>query len=336
MTVTARQWILHQRPVGEDYESALSLEQRELGDPAPGQVLVEVHRLSLDPANRIWMAGDSYRPAVPTGGPMEGLIGGRVIESADDALAPGDWVTGMGHWGDHCLVNARELRKVPVSDALPLEAFLSILGITGLTAYYGLIELAQPQAGETVVVSAAAGAVGSAVGQLAKIHGCRTVGIAGSRAKCDWLRDELGFDAAIDYKQEDVRQALRTHCPDGIDIYFDNVGGAILEAALDNLADFARIPVCGMISGYNATERQPGPANLANLIMRRAWMHGFVVIDYLPRAETAVQRMGEWLSQGKLSYRVHGVDGLENTLDAFHQLFHGGNVGKLLVNVAGD
>jgi NADPH-dependent curcumin reductase CurA len=264
---------------------------------------------------------------------MRALVAGRVIESRNDALSVGDHVTGALGVQEYAVSDGSDLRKVdPELAALPVH--LSTLGMTGMTAYFGLLDVGKAQAGETVVVSAAAGAVGQVVGQIAKIKGCRAVGIAGGAEKCRYVVEELGFDAAIDYKGEDVGRALRRDCPDGIDVYFDNVGGEILDAALARLARGARVPICGAISQYNATEAPKGPANYLSLLVSRGSMIGFLVFDYADRFEEAAAEMAGWMASGKLKSREHIVEGLETFPETLLMLYAGENTGKLVLQVA--
>ena len=226
------------------------------------------------------------------------------------------------------------INKIPDGLPLPLTNFLSVLGITGLTAYFGLLDLGKPQDGETVLVSAAAGAVGSITGQIAKIKGCRVVGTAGTDAKCEWIKGELGFDAVINYKKQKVADALGDACPDGIDVYFDNVGGETLDAALARINQRARVVLCGAISVYNQTEPPPGPSNYLNLVLRSARMEGFIVIDFIPRFSEGAMQLAQWVMEGKIKHREHIVDGLENAPRAVRKLFDGTNDGKLIVKIA--
>ena len=331
---TNRQWLLAARPHGLAKESDFQWKEGTLGEPTDGQILVRTVYLSLDPTNRVWMNdADSYLPALALGNVMRGGGIGVVEESRHPGFAKGDIVQGLLGWQQYSLSDGAGLGKLPKGLPVPLTAFFGVLGHIGLTAYFGLLDIGQPQAGETLVISTAAGAVGSLVGQIGKIKGCRVVGLTGSDQKCAWIRNELGFDAAINYKTENVYESLKRHCPQGIDVYFDNVGGAILEAVLNLINLKARIPVCGMISQYNADRPAPGPSNLANLIMKRARMEGFLCTDYMPRAEKAFTQMIGWLMQGKLKYRVDVVEGLENAPRALLKLFDGSNTGKLIVQV---
>lgn len=331
---TNRQWLLAARPHGLAKESDFQWKEGTLGEPTDGQILVRTVYLSLDPTNRVWMNdADSYLPALALGNVMRGGGIGVVEESRHPGFAKGDIVQGLLGWQQYSLSDGAGLGKLPKGLPVPLTAFFGVLGHIGLTAYFGLLDIGQPQAGETLVISTAAGAVGSLVGQIGKIKGCRVVGLTGSDQKCAWIRNELGFDAAINYKTENVYESLKRHCPQGIDVYFDNVGGAILEAVLNLINLKARIPVCGMISQYNADRPAPGPSNLANLIMKRARMEGFLCTDYMPRAEEAFTQMIGWLMQGKLKYRVDVVEGLENAPRALLKLFDGSNTGKLIVQV---
>ena len=304
------------------------------GEPGAGEVLVRVLYLSLDPAMRGWMnAGKSYVAPVGLGEVMRAGGVGRVVTSNDPTLAAGDLVVGITGIQDYVVSKAAGLRKIDPQVAPP-PRYLGALGMTGLTAYFGLLDIGQPKEGETVVVSAAAGAVGAVVGQIAKIKGCRVVGIAGGAAKCSYIVDELGFDAAVDYKNEDVRKALARHCPKGIDIYFDNVGGEILETALSMLARRARVIICGAISQYNSTTGMVGPRNYMSLLVNHALMEGFVVFDYADRCPEGMKALAGWTIKGKLKAREDVVDGLETFPETLLKLFRGENFGKLVIKVA--
>ena len=304
------------------------------GEPGAGEVLVRVLYLSLDPAMRGWMnAGKSYVAPVGLGDVMRAGGVGRVVTSNDPTLAAGDLVVGITGIQDYVVSKAAGLRKIDPQVAPP-PRYLGALGMTGLTAYFGLLDIGQPKEGETVVVSAAAGAVGAVVGQIAKIKGCRVIGIAGGAAKCSYIVDELGFDAAVDYKNEDVRKALARHCPKGIDIYFDNVGGEILETALSLLARRARIIICGAISQYNSTTGMVGPRNYMSLLVNHALMEGFVVFDYADRYPEGMKALAGWTIEGKLKAREDVVDGLETFPETLLKLFRGENFGKLVIKVA--
>jgi len=336
MARTNRIWKLRKRPVGEVSEGDLELVEEPVPALKDGEVLLRVVYLSLDPTNRIWMSDrDQYMPPVEIGDPMRGGGIAIVEESRFDGLAPGDIVnTGLGQWSLYIVKPGNEVNKLPQIPGLPLTAFMGPLGMTGMTAYFGLMDIGKPQPGETVVVSAAAGAVGSMVGQIAKIQGCHVVGIAGSDEKCKWLTETAGFDAAINYKAEDVGAGLDKHCPDGIDINFENVGGDIMDTILTRLNDFARMPLCGLISSYNATEPVPGPYNFSMLLMRHVTLKGFIVTDYIDRFPEGMQAMGQWLMEGKIKFETDIVDGLENAPAALDRLFTGKNLGKLAVKVS--
>jgi NADPH-dependent curcumin reductase CurA len=322
------------RPVGLPTRDSWDYTEEPMAEPGEGEVLIKVLYVSLDPAMRGWMNDvRSYVPPVPLGEVMRALVAGRVIESRNDALSVGDHVTGALGVQEYAVSDGSDLRKVdPELAALPVH--LSTLGMTGMTAYFGLLDVGRPQAGDTVVVSAAAGAVGQVVGQIAKIKGCRAVGIAGGAEKCRDLVEQLGFDAAIDYKGEDVGRALRRECPDGIDVYFDNVGGEILDAALARLARGARVVICGAISQYNATEAIRGPANYISLLVSRASMEGFLVFDYAERFDEAAGDMAGWMASGELKSREHIVEGLETFPETLLKLYSGENTGKLVLQVA--
>jgi NADPH-dependent curcumin reductase CurA len=328
-----RQFKLSARPVGSAKRSDFEYVTGPVPTPGPGQVLVEVQYLSLDPAMRGWMNdARSYVPPVKLGEVMRALGTGRVVASNDTKLAVGDYVTGLTGVQSHVVADAKHFTKIDPNLA-PLPRWLGVLGMPGLTAYFALLEVGVPKAGETVVVSGAAGAVGAIVGQLAKIYGCRAVGIAGGPEKCRYLVDELGFDAAVDYKNEDVYKGLKKACPDGIDIYFDNVGGEILETALAQLKLKARVVICGAISQYNNKEGAQGLKNYLSLLINRARMEGFVVTDYMGRAAEAIGPMLGWLAEGKLKAKEDIVTGIENFPEALDKLFKGENFGKLVLQV---
>jgi NADPH-dependent curcumin reductase len=331
---TNQQWLTAARPRGDAQESDFRWNEATLAEPGDGQFLARTVYISLDPSNRIWMNGaESYLPPLPLGEVMRGIGIGVVEESRHPNFAKGDIVQGFLGWQQYSLQNGEGVGKLPKDLPVPLAAFFGLLGHIGLTAYFGLLDITNPKPGETLVISTAAGAVGSLVGQIGKIKGLNVVGLTGSDEKCRWIQDELGFDAAINYKTANVPEALKQNCPKGIDIYFDNVGGEILEAVLNQINLGARISLCGMISQYSADQPVPGPSNLANLIVKRAKMEGFLCTDYNSRAEEAFTQMIGWLIQGKLKYRVDVVQGLENAPGALHKLFDGSNTGKLIVQV---
>ncbi len=333
-TETNRQWRLASRPVGLVDEKNFRWAEESAPSPADGQVLVRTLYLSMDPTQRGWMARDTYLPAVAIDAVMRSSGGGRVVESRHPDFAAGDLVIGMVGWQDYAVLpgaGPAAPMKVPPGVALPLA--LSTLGITGLTAYFGLLDVGRPAAGETVVVSGAAGATGSVAAQIAKIKGCRSIGIAGGKDKCAWLTGEAGLDAAIDYKSEDVGARLRELCPKGIDVYFDNVGGDILDRALARLARRGRIVLCGGISQYDA-EVPVGPKNYLNLIVQRGRMEGFLITDYASRFGEGIRDLAGWVAEGKLKDRVDVQEGLENAPRTLQRLFTGQNVGKQLLHVA--
>jgi NADPH-dependent curcumin reductase CurA len=334
MDLVNHQCRLAARPVGLPKSSDWHFTEESVPEPGPGEALVKTLLISLDPAMRGWMSdARSYVPPVGIGEVMRALAAGEVVSSNDPSLSPGDLVTGLLGVQGYAVAPAGALQKVDTTLA-PLPVYLSTLGMTGMTAYFGLLDIGKPAAGETVVVSGAAGAVGGVVGQLAKLKDCRAVGIAGGEEKCAYLIDELGFDAAIDYKSEDVAAGLREHCPKGIDVYFDNVGGEILDAALARLSLHARVVICGAISQYNATAPVAGPSNYLSLLVNRASMTGFVIIDYYDRYAEGLREMAGWYAAGKLSSREDIVTGLENFPDVLLRLFSGENDGKLVLEVA--
>jgi hypothetical protein len=333
-TLQNRQFKLTSRPVGMVKRADFDFATGAAGEPGPGEALVRVLYISLDPAMRGWMnEGKSYVPPAGLGEVMRAGGISRVIASNDASLAIGDTVVGMTGVQDYAVVKASQLTKVD-SRLAPLPRFLGALGMPGMTAYFGLLDICQPREGETVVVSGAAGAVGALAGQIARINGCRVVGIAGGPDKCRYLTDELGFDAAIDYKNEDVGKSLRRHCPKGIDVYFDNVGGDILDAVLAQLAFKGRVSLCGAISQYNNTDGIQGPKNYLSLLINRGRMEGFIVFDYAARYGEGAKAMAGWLAEGKLKAREDIVEGLETFPETLLKLFKGKNFGKLIIKVA--
>jgi NADPH-dependent curcumin reductase CurA len=330
MTRKNHRFTLAARPVGLPKPTDFALEEEDLREPRDGELVVQVQYISLDPAMRGWMNDvKSYVPPIAIGEVFRAIGIGEVIASNHPRFAVGSHVTGMFGVQEYALSSGGGLMPVDASLA-PLPVMLGTLGMPGLTAYFGLLDVGKPVAGNTVVVSGAAGAVGAVVGQIAKIHGCRAVGIAGGADKCGYLT-ELGFDAAIDYKADDVRAALREHCPNGIDVYFDNVGGDILDHALARLAMRARIVLCGAISQYNTTTSIKGPTNYLSLLINRASMTGMLVFDYAARFPEAIREMAQWMAAGKLRSREHVVRGLAQFPSALLMLFRGENHGKLLL-----
>nr|WP_315488061.1 NADP-dependent oxidoreductase [uncultured Rhodoferax sp.] len=334
-TTVNHQFKLAARPVGPVKASDWNRTEEPLRDPAEGEVVIQVLYISLDPAMRGWMneSKASYIPPVGLGEVMRALAVGRVTASKNPKFTVGDHVTGLLGVQDYAYSNGQGLTKVDPKLA-PLPVYLSTLGMPGMTGYFGLLEVGQPKAGDTVVVSGAAGAVGMVVGQIAKIKGARVIGIAGGAEKCRYLVEELGFDAAIDYKSEDVATALAKHAPQGVNVYFDNVGGDILDAVLTRLARGARIVICGAISQYNNTTPVKGPANYLSLLVTRSTMTGIVVSDYYDRAMEAAMVMAGWIASGKLKTREDVVEGLDNFPQAFDMLFTGANNGKLVLKLA--
>jgi len=333
MAHTNQRIVLAQRPTGVPDADTWRMETVEVADLEDGQALVQARYLSLDPAMRGWInEGDTYLPAVKLGEVMRAGGVGEVIESRAERYPVGALVSGLLGWQELAVAGPANPMQVLPPGTDPKLA-VGVLGTTGLTAYFGLLDLGQPKAGETVLVSGAAGATGSAAGQIAKILGCRVVGIAGGAEKCALLTDELGFDAAIDYKAGAVRAAIGATCPDGVDVYFDNVGGDILEAAIGAINQNARIVLCGGIAGYNDVEPRPGPRNLMNLVIKRARMEGFIVIDYRSRFGEGIAQLAQWVAEGKLRQLDTVVKGLDQAPSALNMLFTGANTGKLMIEV---
>jgi NADPH-dependent curcumin reductase CurA len=328
-----RQILLVETPKGKLGPEHFRLNQGEMPSPKDGEVLLRTRYISLDAANRAWMQGATYREAVVSGSVMAGGAIAEVVESRAPGLAAGDLVFADTGWQDFAALPGKRLTKLPKVE--PLTHLLSVYGIAGLTAYFGLLNITDPKAGETVVVSAAAGSVGSLVGQIAKIKGCRAVGIAGGRQKCDWLVKDLGFDAAVDYKSGGLFKELKEAAPKGIDVYFDNVGGDILEACLFQMNTNGRISCCGAISAYDGAAPPAGPRGVPGLIVvKRLTMKGFIVMDFFREREKAIAELASWVAAGKLKVEEDVINGLENTPAALIGLLAGENRGKRMVKVA--
>ncbi len=328
-----KQVLLAQRPQGMIQLSDFNIIETETAVLQDGDILVQVQYISLDPAMRGWMnAGTTYIRGVEIGELMRAFAAGIVVESKHADFQPGDSVVGIMGAQTYAVIQGKHLTKVDTSQ-FPLSWFVGILGMPGMTAYFGLLEKGLPNAGETVLVSGAAGMVGSVVGQIAKIKGCRVIGIAGGEAKCRSVVEDFGFHAAIDYKSvPNMGKAIKELAPNGIDIYFDNIGGEMLDAALLNLANGARIVVCGAISQYNASEVQ-GIKNYMKIISARGTLSGIIVLDYFASAAEAINQLGEWLNKGKIIYKEHTVEGIENFASTLQMLFTGANHGKLILKV---
>jgi len=332
-----RQWLLASRPNGMVSEANFEYVETPIPEIQAGEVLVRNLYLSFDPTQRGWMTDrESYLPPVEIGAPMRAGSVGQVMSSQHPDYAVGQLVQTTGCWQDYVVAapgrGPMGLTILPAN--VTPEMMLSVFGITGLTAYFGLLDIGDPKPGETVLVSGAAGATGSVVGQIAKIKGCRVVGIAGGSKKCAWLKEQGGFDDVIDYKSEDVGEAIQRTCPDRVDVFFDNVGGAILEAALDHIALHSRIVMCGAISGYNSDSAVPGPKNLMNIISRRTKMQGFIILDYIDQAPSAIAQLGEWIAKGQLRFEIDMQTGFENIPATLKRLFTGENMGKQLLKIA--
>ncbi|AQL42730.1 NADP-dependent oxidoreductase [Halorientalis sp. IM1011] len=334
MAGTNRQWILESRPTGEPTMDNFELRESEIPEPDHGEVLVKSRYLSVDPYMRGRMRdAESYAEPWDVGDVMQAGVVGDVVESNHPDFEEGDVATGNLRWAEYATADGDELQPVD-PDLAPVSTALGVLGMPGRTAYFGTLEVAEPEPGDTVLVSGAAGAVGSVVGQISKLAGARVVGIAGAEEKTDWLTEELGFDAAINYKEtDDLYAAVGEACPDGVDAYFDNVGGEITDAAFAHLNVRARVAVCGQISLYNATERPMGPRKLAGLIETRARVQGLLVRDWAARFGEATEQLAEWVQNGDVQYRETVTEGFENMPEAFLGLFDGVNIGKQLVKV---
>jgi len=331
-----RKILLAQRPEQMFSDACFAVVEEPIPEPGDGEAVVRLEYLSLDPAMRGWVRDErSYMPPVQIGDVMRSGSAGRVVSSRSPSLPVGTAVMGMLGWQEYAVVGGSSgMLANPIPDGVDLLDSLSLFGSTGVTAYFGVLDIGQPKAGETFVVSGAAGGVGSIAGQIAKIVGCRVVGIAGTKEKCSWVVDELGFDACIDYKAGDVAEALRDACPRGVDVYFDNVGGEILDAALARLTRYARVVICGAISQYNATGAMTGPSNYMSLLVNHASMTGFVVSDYGDRYAEGISEMAGWLSAGKIVSREDiAQGGVKKFPETLLRLFEGANTGKLVLKV---
>jgi len=338
MTPTkSREIRLKNRPAGMPKETDFELAEVTLPEPAEGEILVQNMYMSVDPYMRGRMNDrKSYTPPFQLGEPLEGGCVGRVVESKKGPFQVGDYVAGMLGWREYFVSGGQGLVKVDPGVA-PIQSYLGTLGMTGLTAWAGLLHIGRPKEGDTVFVSAASGAVGSVVCQIAKLKGCYVVGSAGSDEKVSWLLNEAGVDAAFNYKKvEDVIAEVGKHCPKGIDVYFENVGGVHLEAALEHMNPHGRLVMCGMISIYNATQPVPGPNNLTYIIIKQLTMQGFIVIDHFDKMQQFYSDMGKWIAEGKIKWKDTVVDGIENAPKAFIGLFKGENFGKMIVKIGPD
>ena len=333
--MTNRFWQLNANPKGTDFAAALSLEEGAIPEPAEGEVLIQNQLLSLDAGTRMWMTSrtDGYQPPIPLGSPVAGLALGRVIESKDSNFHEGDLVRTFGQWADYSLVRPElsDLRKMNENVADPRQHF-GVLGMNGWTALWGITETAKAQAGDTVVVSAAAGATGVLACQIAKILGCSVYGIAGGPEKCRYLLDTYNLDGAIDYKAGDIDDALAA-IPGGIDVYFDNVGGAILEAVLPNMAHYGRVAICGALAGYDDSQAPKGPATFDQILMKRLTVTGFFSPDFSDQGDRLTAQLMTWLDAGLIDIPFDTTSGLENVLIAYEKLFTGGNIGKVIVDL---
>lgn len=334
MSTIARRWYFNAPPRGEIAPDTLVLREEPVASLRAGELLVRTLYLSLDATNRVWLSDwDSYMEPVRLGEPMRGFVVGEVLESRHPRFSAGECVVGLHTWSDFFVTDGAGFQKFERVPGLPLADAFGVLTIAGPTAHYGLLSIGCPRPGETVVVTAAAGAVGALVGQIAKLSGCRAVGVAGSQAKCRWLVEELGFDAAVNYKAQPVLEGLKQHCPDGIDVHFENVGGDALDAGLTLMNDFGRVVICGLISTYNTRERVPGPYMFRNIVLKRLRVQGFVILDHFDQYPRMTAQLVEWIRAGKLRYRLHVVDGIENASQALKLLYDGGNDGKLMVRI---
>lgn len=330
MTINQK-WILKERPTGLVDDSNFLLIEEELPEINDGEILIQTEYLSVDPTQRMWLTDiPGYLPPIQIDEVIRSGGMGRVIASKNERFNEGELVNGFVGWQTHLISDGKGFKKVP--ELLPIPTMLNVLGLTGITAYFGLLDIGQPKEGETVVVSGAAGATGSVVAQIAKIKGCNVIGIAGGEEKCGWL-EECGLDHVIDYKATKATKEIRRIAENGIDIYFDNVGGPLLEAVLYQINQKARIVICGAISNYASTDLPVGPRNLSSLIINRAKMEGFLVLDYLDRTDEAIQELSKWLTDGKIKHREDVQEGIENCPSTLNRLFTGQNIGKQILKI---
>jgi NADPH-dependent curcumin reductase CurA len=333
MNASNRRWRVAAMPTEHLETSHFELETEPFSEVPDGQVRCRVLWISIDAAQRAWFQGATYRSAIQVGDTMPAFAIGQVAESRSEEFAVGDFVTGHLGWQDYAVVGSDDLH--PLVPTQKLSHYLSVLGITGLTAYFGLLEVGEAKAGETVVVSGAAGATGTLVGQIAKLHGCRVVGICGSPAKQKWLTSELGFDAAVSYRDDDFRKSLKAACPDGIDVFFDNVGGTTLDNALSVMAHRGRVVCCGVVSQYDTTNPARGARGVPGvLIIKSITMRGFLYTDYADRNDEALQALQGWLDDGSLTVTEDILEGLEKTPEGLIGVLNGSNVGKRMIHVA--
>lgn len=332
-----RRWHFNKRPKQDIEPDTLALREEPLAALLDGQFLVRSIYLSMDATNRLWLGDlELYMDPVALGAPMIGFLVGEIVESRHPDFPVGSLAAGLKPWADFVVSDGSDMQIMPNIPGLKLADAFGILAVAGPTALVGLMEIGRPKPGDTVVVTAAAGAVGMLVGQIAKIHGCRAIGIAGGAEKCRWLTEEFGYDAAIDYKSENVVERLRALAPDGVDVHFENVGGDMLDAGLTVMKNFGSVVICGLISTYNSNGPVPGPYMFRNLIMRRLRVEGFVILDYAARYPEFQAKLAQWMLEGRLHYRLHVVDGLDNAVDALKLLYSGGNHGKVMVRIGAE
>lgn len=337
-TIQSRYWRLDNRPEEGITADTLSLQHESIAEVPAGMMLLRTLYLSLDATNRLWMGDreELYMDPVALGTPMIGFTISEVVASNHPNYEPGELLVGIGSWAEYTVSDGAGMTRFDCPKGIPLEEAFGILTVAGPTAYFGLLDIGKPRSGETVVISAAAGAVGALVGQIALMKGCRVVGIAGSEEKCAWLKDELGFDGVVNYKNEDLLGALKRECPDGIDVHFENVGGDILDAALTLMNLQGRVVVCGLISMYNAKGDVAGPKMFHNTIMKRLRIEGFVILDYADRYAEAHAVLTRWMQMGKLKYRLDIMDGIDTAVEALQKLYQGTNVGKMMVKIGSE
>ncbi|NKF21848.1 NADP-dependent oxidoreductase [Solimonas marina] len=334
---TMRRWYFNKRPTREIEADTLQLREESRPPLRDNEFLLRSVYLSMDATNRLWIGDwDLYMEPVALGAPMVGFTVGEVVESRHPDFAVGSLAAGILPWADYNICNGEGVQALPMIPGLKLADAFGILAVAGPTALVGLMEIGRPKPGDTVVVTAAAGAVGMLVGQIARIHGCRTIGIAGGAAKCRSLTEQFGYDAAIDYKSEDVIARLRELAPDGVDVHFENVGGEMLDAGLTVMKNFGSVVICGLISTYNSSGPVPGPYMFRNLIMRRLRVEGFVILDYAQRYPEFQAKLAQWMLEGRLHYRLHIERGLENAVDTLKLLYSGGNQGKVMLQIGAE